>query len=186
LDWDENKNRENLQKHGFDFADARQLFGNPLLVSQNIRKVYREDRWIGISKMNNGTIIVLIFLKKNGITRIISMGKALKRNESIMKRVSRTNWAKIKSMKDQEIDFSDIPELTDDFFKEAVLWPGKKKQITIRLDPDILDFYKGTGKGYQSRINNVLRRYMEAFSLKEKQERYGIKKVKGVGKRLLE
>ncbi|MGA3084918.1 MAG: BrnA antitoxin family protein [Thermodesulfobacteriota bacterium] len=93
-----------------------------------------------------------------------------------MKKASRTNWTKIKSMKDREIDFSDIPKLADDFFKEAVLWPGKKKQITIRLDPDILDFYKGAGRGYQSRINNVLRRYMEAFDLKEKQARYIIKK----------
>ena len=96
-----------------------------------------------------------------------------------MKKASRTNWKKIKSMKDREIDFSDIPELADDFFKGAVLWPGKKKQITIRLDPDILDFYKGAGRGYQSRINNVLRRYMEAFDLKEKQARYGIKKRSG-------
>lgn len=92
-----------------------------------------------------------------------------------MKKASRTNWTKIKSMKDREIVFSDIPELGDDFFKEAVLWPGKKKQITIRLDPDILDFYKGSGRGYQSRINNVLRRYMEALTLKEKQAHYGRK-----------
>ncbi len=93
-----------------------------------------------------------------------------------MKKASKTNWTKIKSLKDREIDFSDIPELADDFFKEAVLWPAKKKQITIRLDSDILDFYKGAGSGYQSRVNNVLRRYMEAFYLKEKQAHYGRKK----------
>ena len=85
-----------------------------------------------------------------------------------MKKTSKTDWAKIKSMKDREIDFSDIPELTDDFFEEAVIWPGKKKQITIRLDPNIVDFYKKAGRGYQSRINNVLRRYMEARYRQEK------------------
>jgi uncharacterized protein (DUF4415 family) len=79
-----------------------------------------------------------------------------------MKKKSKTDWTRIKSMKEKDIDFSDIPELEDDFFQEAVLWPGKKKQITIRLDPDLVDFYKSAGPGYQSRINTVLRRYMEA------------------------
>jgi len=64
-------------------------------------------------------------------------------------------------MKDRDIDFSDAPELNDDFFAEAKLWPGKKKQITIRLDPDVLDYFKTKGRGYQSSINATLRRYME-------------------------
>jgi uncharacterized protein (DUF4415 family) len=85
-----------------------------------------------------------------------------------MEKTSKTDLARIKSMKDRDIDFSDIPELTDDLFEEAVIWPGKKKQITIRLDPDIVDFYKKAGRGYQSRINNVLRRYMEVRYRKEK------------------
>jgi uncharacterized DUF497 family protein len=80
LEWDENKKRENLQKHGFDFADASQLFNNPLLVKPDIRKAYGEDRWIGIGKMNNGFIVVFVFTKrKNKITRIISMRKASKK-----------------------------------------------------------------------------------------------------------
>ena len=78
-----------------------------------------------------------------------------------MKKQSKTDWAKIKAMKDRDIDFSDAPELNDDFFAEAKLWPGKKKQITIRLDPDVLDYFKTKGRGYQSSINATLRRYME-------------------------
>lgn len=62
-------------------------------------------------------------------------------------------------MKDRDVDFSDVPEIDDNFFAEASLWPGKKKQITIRLDPDVVDFFK---RGYQSSINAALRRYMEA------------------------
>jgi len=66
-------------------------------------------------------------------------------------------------MKDSNINFSDIPELDDDFFAEAkLLWPGKKKQITLRLDPDVIEFFKAGGRGYQSSINAALRRYMEA------------------------
>ena len=78
-----------------------------------------------------------------------------------MRKQSRTDWAKIKAMKDRDIDFSDVPELDDNFFAEATLWPGKKKQITIRLDPDVLDYFKTKGRGYQSSINATLRRYME-------------------------
>lgn len=82
-------------------------------------------------------------------------------NAQDMRKQSRTDWAKIKAQKDREINFSDITELGDDFFKEAELWPGTKKQITIRLDPDVLDFFRKKGRGYQSNINAVLRHYME-------------------------
>jgi uncharacterized protein (DUF4415 family) len=83
-------------------------------------------------------------------------------NVNNMKKQSKTDWAKIKAMKDRDIDFSDAPELGDDFFAEAALRPGKKKQITIRLDPDIVDFFKKSGRGYESGINEALRRYMDA------------------------
>ncbi len=64
-------------------------------------------------------------------------------------------------MKDEDIDYSDIPPLDVRFFKEAVIWPGHKQQITLRLDPDVLAFFRKHGKGYQTTINAVLRKYME-------------------------
>jgi len=48
------------------------------------------------------------------------------------------------------------------FFKEAVPWPGRKRQITLRLDQGVLDFLKSRGRRYQIAINNVFRRYVEA------------------------
>ena len=42
-----------------------------------------------------------------------------------------------------------------------MLWPGTKRQITLRLDPDVLLFFQKRGRGYQTTINAVLRRYME-------------------------
>lgn len=74
-------------------------------------------------------------------------------------------------MKDEDIDTSDIPELTADFFKKAVLWPGTKKQITLRLDPDVIDFFRKKGRGYQSLINAVLRKYVEAHGHREPEKR---------------
>jgi len=60
-------------------------------------------------------------------------------------------------MSDAKIDFSDIPELDKSFLKKAtVAWPPVKKQLTIRLDADVLDWLKGHGKGYQTRIKSDL------------------------------
>jgi uncharacterized protein (DUF4415 family) len=75
---------------------------------------------------------------------------------------SRTDWARVDKMRDVDIDFSENPPLGKDFWAEAVLWPGPKKQITLRLDPDVLDFFRKQGRGYQTTINSVLRQYVQA------------------------
>lgn len=65
---------------------------------------------------------------------------------------------------DSEIDFSDISELTDAQLAEmkpaSELYRPLKKQITARVDADVLAWLKSQGKGYQSRINAILRREM--------------------------
>jgi uncharacterized protein (DUF4415 family) len=78
------------------------------------------------------------------------------------KRRSRTDWKRVDALRDEDIDFSETPELDPDFFARAILWPGPKKQITLRLDPDVLTFFRKQGKGYQSTINAVLRKYVES------------------------
>jgi uncharacterized protein (DUF4415 family) len=78
---------------------------------------------------------------------------------------SRTDWEWITKMKDEEIDYSDIPPIRDNFFNEAsVRWPENKKQVTLRIDPDVIEFFKKQGKGYQTMINAVLRKYVEAYN----------------------
>ncbi len=64
---------------------------------------------------------------------------------------------------DSEIDFSDIPELTEEQWKTAErghFYRPVKRQITARVDADVLAWLKSQGKGYQSRINAILRREM--------------------------
>jgi uncharacterized protein (DUF4415 family) len=65
-------------------------------------------------------------------------------------------------MRDKDIDLSDAPELGPDFFANAIIWPGPKEQVTLRIDPDVLKFFRKQGRGYQSVMNSVLRKYMEA------------------------
>lgn len=65
-------------------------------------------------------------------------------------------------MRDDEIDTSDIPPLDEAFFANAeIRMPQTKPSITIRLDPEVLEWFKDQGRGYQTRINSVLRRYVE-------------------------
>jgi len=68
----------------------------------------------------------------------------------------------LKRMKDEEIDFTDIPELVN----PSRVVVGKfyrpiKKSLTIRIDADVLAWVKGQGKGYQTRINGLLREAMQ-------------------------
>ncbi len=64
---------------------------------------------------------------------------------------------------DSEIDFSDIPELTEKFWRNAVRNPfyrPMKKQLTLRLDADVIAWLRRQGKGYQTRANALLRAAM--------------------------
>ena len=76
---------------------------------------------------------------------------------------SKTNWTRVDSLSDRDIDYSDIPELDKDFFKSVTLvLPEPKTTVTIRLDQRVLEWFKAKGPGYQTRINALLRAYMEA------------------------
>jgi uncharacterized protein (DUF4415 family) len=64
---------------------------------------------------------------------------------------------------DAQIDYSDIPPSPPDaVWTKAVNFPHAKQQITLRIDGDVLDFFKHAGNRYQTRINAVLRSYVEA------------------------
>jgi uncharacterized protein (DUF4415 family) len=85
-------------------------------------------------------------------------------------RKSETNWDRILQMKDEDIDFSDHPEATAEMFAKAIVRKGlkpvlPKPQITLRIDQDVIDFFKAQGRGYQTRINQLLRAYMEAHKI---------------------
>lgn len=68
----------------------------------------------------------------------------------------------VASMPDGLIDYSDAPSRPDAVWMKAVEMPHAKRQITLRLDADILDFFRYQGARYQTRINAVLRAYVEA------------------------
>jgi len=76
---------------------------------------------------------------------------------------------RLDQMRDEDINYSDIPELDDEFFARAKqVWPPPKQQLTIRLDSDVLQWLKSKGRGYQTRINRILRAAMETQPVSKK------------------
>jgi uncharacterized protein (DUF4415 family) len=86
--------------------------------------------------------------------------------ESTLKE-SLTDWEWLDALQDEDIDLSDLPEITPEMFAKAVVRRGlkpapRKRQVTIRLDDDVLEWFRAQGEEYQTRINSLLRAYMEA------------------------
>jgi len=80
----------------------------------------------------------------------------------VSKKSIKSDLERIERTKDTEIDYSDIPALDKSFFTKATeAWPPAKQQLTIRIDTDVLNWVKAHGRGYQTRINRILRAAME-------------------------
>ena len=83
--------------------------------------------------------------------------------EMIRRGEDRTDWARVKAMKDKDIVIDDdAPEPTAEQWAKAIVTDRRppKRNITLRIDPDIIDWFKARGKGYQTRMNAVLRAYI--------------------------
>lgn len=79
----------------------------------------------------------------------------------------KTDWVRVDALTDEEIESAmrsdpDWADLIDfDWSDAVVVTPKKKKAVSIRLDEDVIDFFKAQGEGYQTRMNAVLRHFME-------------------------
>jgi len=81
-----------------------------------------------------------------------------------MNNTSRTDWARIDAMSDDEIDTSDIPPLTDEFFSKAKLrMPSSSlATVAIRVDPETLSWFQSKGEEAEQHMIAALRIYAEA------------------------
>lgn len=75
---------------------------------------------------------------------------------------SRTDWHKLENLTDKEIDYSDIPPLSESFFGRASLViPAADARTLVRLDDDVMEWFKAQGDDYLARINQVLRAHIQ-------------------------
>jgi uncharacterized protein (DUF4415 family) len=82
------------------------------------------------------------------------------------RRKGKTDWARVDALADEDIakavaDDPDAAPIDIDWSDAVLVIPARKKAISIRVDEDVLDFFKREGEGYQRRINAVLRSYMQ-------------------------
>ena len=80
---------------------------------------------------------------------------------------SQTDWKRVDALKDEDIDFSDSREIPPEMFARAMVRRGlkpvrRKEQLTLRIDSDVVEWFKRRGQGYQTKINALLRAYVEA------------------------
>jgi uncharacterized protein (DUF4415 family) len=78
---------------------------------------------------------------------------------------AKRNLKEIDQIRDRDIDTSEIPEWTDEMFRQAErsnLYRPRKNRVTLMLDADLLAWLKASGKGYQTRINGFLRELMQS------------------------
>lgn len=107
-------------------------------------------------------------MKEKSIVRY-TLGKLPEDHES--------DWERVKAMTEEEIDEAarsdpDAQPIDAEFWERAtIISPEPKKSVHLRIDPDVLAWFKKQGKGYQTRMNAVLRSYMEARSTQGREDR---------------
>lgn len=99
-------------------------------------------------------------MREKNITRVT--------REQALKMKGKTDWERLRAMTDEDIaravaDDPDTMLLDDEWFKNAKwVMPQNKKMVALRLDQDILDWFRKDGRGYQTRINAALRAFVQA------------------------
>jgi uncharacterized protein (DUF4415 family) len=185
FEWDEAKNRANMAKHGISFRRATQVFDDPHYISVPERIEDGEQRWQAFGLVEGHLLLMAAHTireqQDDGPLRLSGSSRHERRRSmrggSMKKEIVSYTWEtlppltkadrvmlkRLAEMPDSEIDLSDAPELTDEQWKNAErrrFYRPVKRQITARVDADVLAWLKGQGKGYQSRINAILRREM--------------------------
>lgn len=171
--WDPDKNRSNQKKHaGIDFESASRVFADPNLILRKNRLIDGEQRWHAIGAVEKAVLLVFMFTSRRILmtkkrsassqpekpTRVSAesiWNKPLtERQKTALDRVARRQ----KQADPSEIDYSDIPALTDK--QLAQFKRPSKKLVAVRLDADVFEWLQQFGAGYSTRINNVLRAVM--------------------------
>lgn len=190
FEWDAEKNLRNQRKHGVSFEEAAQIFRDPLYSSWKERVEGGEERWQAYGKVEGLSLLMVAHTIREElqeetvieVVRIISARRANPKKGDAMKRTmvrytletlppltdaQRANLKALSARPDSEIDSSDIPVLTDAEWAKTKrvrghLYRPVKRIVTARLDGDVLEWLKSHGRGYQSRMNAILRREMLA------------------------
>ena len=157
--WDETKRHRNMAVHGLDFEGAEAIWDDFTITREDRRRNYGEKRMVTFGLLN-GDVVVLVHVDRGDDMHLISL-----RSLRNMKRATTLRPPKNTSAKSVD---RDNPPWSEDMLGPPVMRPGRKPHetpnkvlTTIRLDADVIAFFRSFGPRYQSRINEALRRAKE-------------------------
>jgi uncharacterized protein (DUF4415 family) len=156
--WDEAKRKANIRKHGFDFVGAERVFDGYTVTVEDTRFQYDEQRFITFGILEKGESSPWPI--PSAATRSASFRYG--RQPRMRRRATSRRF-----QSGEAIDLSDIPEVSPEAFAKGLVRKGLKPivgkaQVTLRIDADVIEWFRGRGRGYQTRINSVLKAYKEA------------------------
>jgi uncharacterized protein (DUF4415 family) len=179
FEWDEAKARTNERKHDVRFEDAMLVFADPFTLVEQDRIEGGELRWQTLGLVGDVALLLVAHTVHGGTRKPFASSppaKPRERSVNVMTKIVRKKLssnpitaarkrrlAKLAAQPDSAIDLSDIPELTEKFWRNAVRNPfyrPVKQQLTLRLDADVIAWLRKQGKGYQTRANALLRAAM--------------------------
>ena len=180
FEWDTIKAETNLRKHGVSFEIAARVFDDPYHIAYQDRIENGEYRWQTLGSVS-GHLIVLVAhtVRLNRATRLSGSSVLVLQREmrgGVMSKVrfkrselppltdkQQSELESLSQKADGEIDFEDIAPLGDTFWSAATrgrFYRPVKTQASVRIDADVLEWLKAPGKGYQTRLNAILRAAM--------------------------
>ncbi len=182
FEWDEAKRERTIAERELDFLDAVRLFdGRPVI--DVAARTETEARTLTTGQLDDGKFYTVVWTWRGEARRIISFeaGRAMTRNddttrltrlsaedaERLAEAGSRTNWARQAALTPEEIEAQAAADEAEDGM--VVDWsqvtsnrPAPKAVLNMRVDRDVLEFFRAEGRGYQTKINAVLRAYKDA------------------------
>jgi uncharacterized protein (DUF4415 family)/uncharacterized DUF497 family protein len=175
FEWDAAKNAANIAKHGIDFEDAIRIFDGPVLEKADARRDYGEARIIAFVSLTTTSwrsftpcAAHAAGLYRRGEHIVVSAKNIVRRTPSSRRR-GKTDWVRVGAISDHEIenaakaDPDAAPILDKEWFRTAKLvLPERKVPISLRMDREVVEWFKAHGRRYQSRMNAVLKAYVQA------------------------
>jgi uncharacterized protein (DUF4415 family) len=169
MTYDPDKRDRNKARHAIDLAECESVFDAPMLTREDTRLDYGEQRFISLG-MLKGQIVVLVWTDREDGPRIISCRSATFMNK---KRTSaRTprndvpyktrDRAAVQSFWDGATAHTGVAELRAKRGRPKKAAHERKEQIALRLDADVVAWYRALGAGWQTRMNAVLKAYRDA------------------------
>ena len=170
VEWNEEKAAVNRRKHGIDFDEAIEVF--TAQASFVARTATRRSAGSRLVKRKAASSPLCLPGAETHFGSSQRGAQERMKNERITtrkwgeRRKGKTDWAKVDALTDKEIEEAvrndpDAVPLDVDWSDAVLVIPPKKKAISIRVDEDVLDYFKKQGAGYQRRMNAVLRSYMQ-------------------------